>query len=257
MSGPTRSVTLLAMPHLDPIDALTFAPVIVAGRDSGWLYVSDGRVIPRVRGAAGDEGGGDSSGAEGDGGSGETSGGGAAGEAASSSGDAKGDKAPEPKTVTMTQAELDDMIAKRVAKATKSAKDEADQAATRAKMDEVERLKAEKADSDKAAAETTSKANAKLVRADAKVAAMAAGVKADRVDAFLRVANLGDVKVSDDGDPDAKAIAKTVADTLKEFPEFKAAAAGGAGASGGEHNGTAGTKRAGTLEDAVNSRLAG
>lgn len=216
--------------------------------------------------------GGDSGGGAGEGGTGAGDGGGQGdgagtgdgGQGAGDTGDKATDKADDKPTKIEFTKEQQDHIAKLLgeekAKATEKAKKEAEataaEAAKRAKMDEADRLKAEKADAEKAASEATEKANARAIRADAKVAAVNAGVKADRVDAFLRVADLGDVKVNDDGDPDAKAISKAVADTLKDFPEFKAAPGKG-GTSGGDHNGNGAPTRATTLEDAVNRKLAG
>jgi len=219
-------------------------------------------------GSAGDGGGaggaGDAGAGAGDQGSG--AGGGEGSGTAGTGADA--DKSGESKTekVTFTkeqQAEVDRIAsearAAAAAKATKDAEAAAKQAAERAKMDEADRLKAEKADADKKATEATEKANTRAIRADAKVAAVAAGVGADVVTEFLAVVDLSDVKVDDDGEPDPKAIKKAIDATLAK-PTFKAAfiptTGKGAGSSGGDHNGGGDKGRAKTIEDAVAARLA-
>lgn len=156
----------------------------------------------------------------------------------------------------MPQEEFDDILAKRVAKAVKNAQDEARTKAEREKMDETERLKAELADRDTATTAAIAKANERIVTADAKVAATEAGVKADRLAAFLRITDLAGIEVDDDGNVDAKALKKAVDSTLKDFPEFKGTAAG-PGRAGGRHNGDQPEGRAANLEDAVSARLAG
>lgn len=162
---------------------------------------------------------------------------------------------PKPSTVTLTQAELDALIAREKAAAKKAAEDAAKQAAERAKMDEAERLKAEKADAEKAAEAAKREALAAKVEVAAERAALAAQVDPGKVDRFLRLVDLADLEaVTVDGKPDGDAIKKAVESTLADFPEFKAAAGGGR--SGGDFNG-ADDKRPKTLQDAVARRLAG
>lgn len=214
---------------------------------------NDGTVLPVVRGGA-DDGGGDGGGDEGGDGSGD---GGADDGDGSGDDDATG-KGGDADKVTMTQAELDRLVASEKAKAKKAAEAEAKQAAERAKMDEAERLKAEKADSDKAAAEATAKANARVIRSEAKLAAVASGVKADRVERFLKLVDLDGIEVDDDGEVDSKAVSKAVAAALKDVPEFKGdAGQGNGGASGGDMNSDGERGRAKSIEDAVSARLAG
>lgn len=214
----------------------------------------------------GDGGGGDG----GEGGSGGDAGGqgagngeasGASGQGAGdggSGGEGAGDKATKVEFTDDQKAHIAKLIGEEKAKAEekgrKAAEAAAAEATKRAKMDEADRLKAEKDDAEKAANEATARANARLIRADAKVAAVGAGVKADRVEAFLRVADLSDVKVNDDGEPDGKAIAKVVSSTLADFPEFKAPKGTG-GASGGEHNGNGQPVKPTTLEEAVRAKV--
>lgn len=168
------------------------------------------------------------------------------------SSDPKSD-AEEPK---FTQAQVAEMVAKERAKAQRAAEADAAKKAERAKLDETERLKAEKADAEKAAEARIAAANARLVAADAKSEALAAGVKPDRVPAFLRLVDTDNIAVDDDGNVDAKALKTAVADALKVVPEFKAPANTGGGQLGGDMNGKGGKARPTTLEEAVNAQLA-
>lgn len=188
--------------------------------------------------AGGDTGGGDA----GDGDEGDTGDGDAA---------AKGDT-----KVEMTQAELDELVAKRVAKATKAAKDEAAAAAEKAKLDENERTKLEAKEAEDKAAAREHAADLKLVRADAKSYALAAGADPKQVDAVVKLADLEEIEVEDDK-PDEKAIKAAIDKVLRTTPALKAAAGNGNGASGGEHNGGDTTEKPTTLAEAVNRKLAG
>ena len=135
------------------------------------------------------------------------------------------------------QPDIDAIVQKRLGQARKAWQKEADDAAAKAKMTETEQAKAEKAEAEKAAEDKSAAADARVIRAEAKVASVAAGVKPDRAAAFLRILDLEDVELGDDGEPDAKAIAAAIKSTLADFPEFKGVAGGKGGASGGEHGG--------------------
>ena len=103
--------------------------------------------------------------------------------------------------------------------AAQRAKEEANEAAKRAQMDETERLKAEKEDAVKQAAEALARADRTLVAAEARVAAAAAGAKPERLDRVLRLLDLDAVTV-EDGTPDAKAVASAVAALKDDIPEL-------------------------------------
>lgn len=168
---------------------------------------------------------------------------------------------PPPKAVEFSpeqQAELGRRIAeersKAAAAAKKAAEDEAKQAAERAKMDETERLKAEKADADKAAADATDKANVRVITAEAKVQAVEAGADPKQLAYVLKLADLADVAVNDDGEPDTKAIRKAIDKVLADVPALKGAT-NGKGASGGRFDEHADKSKPKTLEDAVSARM--
>lgn len=194
-----------------------------------WLW-PDGTLLPVVSGGAddgddGDQDGKDDGGADGDG-----------------EGDGGSQLTPEQQTAVDAEVEkrLGASMAKKIAAEQKKWEKAAAEKAEREKMDDAERAKAEKADAEKAAAEKVSGANARLVKAEAKSAALAAGVKADRVDRFLRNVDLDDIEVDDDGKIDEAAVGKAVKQALDDVPEFKGGASNGkGGASGGDFGGDA------------------
>lgn len=65
------------------------------------------------------------------------------------------------------------------------------------------------------------KANNALIKAEAKVAAMSLGVRADRVNHVIRLATLKDVTIDEDGAIDAAAVKAAIEQVLKEIPELK------------------------------------
>lgn len=146
-----------------------------------------------------------------------------------------------------SQADIDRIISREKAKLTaKAVKD-----AELAKLDEAERLKAEKADADQAAKDAKTSADKRVIRADAKVAAAAAGVHKDQLGYVLRLADLSGVEVDEDGEPDPKAIGKAVNKVLSDIPALKGEAP--AKKSGNDLNG-AKDEQPKSLADAVTNR---
>lgn len=120
---------------------------------------------------------------------------------------------------------VDDMLA--AAKAKREADDQAKSDAEKAR-EEADRAKNES----KTALE---RANARVVRAEARVVASDLGIKGERIAHAIKLADLDGVEVSDDGDPDTKAIRTALEAVLKDIPELKADAAASNG--GAEFNG--------------------
>lgn len=238
---------------------LTYQLITVDGQDK--VLWSDGRMHPVVRGGDGDEGangGGDSGGDSGEGAATNKGGTGSGDE----SGAAKNDDVDGGK-VTFTpeqQAHIDkllnDQFGKGAAKGAKEREAAIAEYLTQQGLSETDRLKAEKDAAEQRAQQVTETANQRLVLADAKVAAVTAGAKSDRVAALLKLVDLSDIGVDDAGNVDAKAIEKAVKKGLDEYPEFKAVD-GKTGKSSTEMNGNGGKAPAKTLEDAVNARLNG
>jgi hypothetical protein len=189
---------------------------------------------------------------------GEGTGGGGAGGAGGDNGGKKDDdpnaggkKGEEPKKVEMTQDELDKLISDRLKRAEKGWKEAAEAERKKADMTEAERLKAEKEAAEKVAKEAGSAAAQRVIRAEAKVVAIAAGVDPKKVDYVLRLADLSAVEVDDKtGEPDAKAIQTAINAVLKDLPELKGT--GGAGKGGADFTGGGGGQENPWAKDTFN-----
>lgn len=133
------------------------------------------------------------------------------------------------------QAQIDALIADRVKRAEKQARqtalDEAKQQREREQMDELERVKAEKADAEAKAVEASAAAQRALVAADAKVAAIAAGAAPEKVAHIMRLADLAGIELVD-GAPDAAAVKAVIEKVKADVPELFGAA--GTRQSGGD-----------------------
>lgn len=153
-------------------------------------------------------------------------------------GDPAGAQDP-PADKTFSQADVDRIVQQRLAKHSK----DLDAYAEREKLDDAERLRAEKADADAAVAEAKREAVAARVEVAAERAALAAGVKPERVQRFLKLVDLDLDEVTDDGKVNSDAVSEAVLSTLTDVPEFKGAApAPGGGAPGGaDFDGTGGS----------------
>lgn len=145
--------------------------------------------------------------------------------------------------VYRTQAEFDkaftDRLKRESAKLRKDIEAELRAEAEKANLSEVERLKAEKDEAAKAAADATVRANQRIIQAEARVQAIEAGVKPERVNYVLKLLDLSEIDVSDDGDVDADAIKAAIDQIVSDMPELvgstdqKAGSDGFSGASGG------------------------
>lgn len=159
--------------------------------------------------------------------------------------DPAGDKTADG---TFTQAEVDALIAKRLGRERANTEKFLKDAAERESLDESDRLKAEKADAEKAADEARREVLAERVSLAAERAALAAKVNPERVDRFLRMVDLSDLdSLTADGKVDADAIAKAVAATLEDVPEFGAGAPKPPG--GGDFSGSGGAPKQWTRAD--------
>lgn len=159
-------------------------------------------------------------------------------------GEGKGGDAGKVAFTPEQQAHIDALVADRVERAKKTAKqqalDEAKQERDREQMDELERVKAEKADAEKIATDAAAERDRVRIESKAEVAALAAGVPKERLEKALLLLDLGDVTVDDGGKVDGKAIEKAVEKLKGEIPELFAAPA--AGRSGGDFSGGQGKR---------------
>lgn len=141
-----------------------------------------------------------------------------------------------------TQEDLDKIVTERTGRAEKSAlksffqqqgltEEEANAAIAdykKAKAEKAEASKndakaqAERADAaEKKAQEAIAKAQAALLKANAQIQAANLGVKSNKLDYVVKMADLTKVSFNDDGDPDEAAIKSAVEQVLKDVPELK------------------------------------
>ncbi|MBP5261271.1 MAG: hypothetical protein J6Z43_03985, partial [Clostridiales bacterium] len=84
------------------------------------------------------------------------------------------------------------------------------------------KVQAERADAaEKSAQEAIARANAVLVKANAQIQAANLGVKSNKLDYVVKMADLSKVTIGDDGNPDEAAIKSAVEQVLKDVPELK------------------------------------
>src|SRR5690606_24567870 len=140
---------------------------------------------------------------------------------------------------TFTQAELDAIIAKRLARERKAWEQQLEEERRKAAMTEAERLKAEKEEAERRAQEAQQQAAQRLVQAEAKVVAVELGVKPDRIPYVLRLADLSSVDVGDDGVVDAKELRDAIEAVLRDVPELKGSMV--PGKSGADFSASGGT----------------
>jgi hypothetical protein len=102
-----------------------------------------------------------------------------------------------------------------------------------------EKERADKAEQDKKAAIDT--ANQRIIKVEAKVQAIALGVKPERADYAIKLADLSKVTVDDNGAVDEKAIKSALEIVLKDLPELKGSSTcGGSGLGSGSNPGAGG-----------------
>ena len=129
---------------------------------------------------------------------------------------------PEPKPgKSFSQEQLDEIITKRLVREQKKWQDQIDEDKRKAELTEAEKLKEGKAEAEAKVKTITAAANKRLVQAEAKVAASALGVKAEKIPYLLKLANLTDVTVDEDGTVDAAFLKTELENILKDLPELK------------------------------------
>lgn len=151
---------------------------------------------------------------------------------------------------TFTQAEVDALIDKRIARERTKFESDLKTMKDRADMDEVARLKAELKDRDEALKAKDAAALTGRVETRAERLAMAAGVNPKRVDRFMRLLDLTDLDtLATDGKPDDDAIKALIDAELDATPEFKGASSGNSGTpTGADFTGSGGTPKVWTRE---------
>jgi len=124
------------------------------------------------------------------------------------------------KRLEITQDELDRLIARRLKRAEQEWASKAESERKQAEMTESEKLQAAARAAEERAAQAAQQANARIVRAEMRVALAAAGVAAQKLDRAVRLVDLDSIDVLETGEPDAKAITAQVQSLLQEWPEL-------------------------------------
>lgn len=143
---------------------------------------------------------------------------------------------------TYTQEDLDRIVAERTGRAEKSAlksffqqqgltEEEANAAIAKYKETKAAEAEASKNDAkaqsdradeaEKKAQEAIAKANAVLIKANAQIQAANLGVKSNKLEYVVKMADLSKITIDDDGNPDEAAIKEAVEQVLKDVPELK------------------------------------
>jgi hypothetical protein len=141
-----------------------------------------------------------------------------------------------------TQEDLDKIVTERTGRAEKAAlksffeqkgltSEEADAAIESYKKSKAEKAEASKNDAkaqaeradaaEKSAKEAIAKANAMVIKANAQIQASTLGVKANKLDYVVKMADLSKVTVDENGVPDEASIKESIEKVLKDIPEFK------------------------------------
>lgn len=143
---------------------------------------------------------------------------------------------------TYTQEDLDKIVTERTGRAEKSAlksffqqqgltEEEANAAIADYKKSKADKAEASKNDAkaqseradqaEKRAQEATERANAMVIKASAHIQASSLGVKSNKLDYVVKMADLSKVTVDEHGTPDEVAVKAAIEQVLKDIPEFK------------------------------------
>jgi len=143
---------------------------------------------------------------------------------------------------TYTQEDLDKIVTERIGRAEKAAlksffqqqgltEEEANSAIADYKKVKAEKAEASKNDAkaqadradaaEKAAKDAIAKANAVMIKANAQIQASNLGVKSNKLDYVVKMADLTKITIDDSGNPDEAAIKAAVEQVLKDVPELK------------------------------------
>jgi hypothetical protein len=155
------------------------------------------------------------------------------------------------------QAHIDKLIGKAKGTAKTAAEKELKTWLEQQSMTEADRLKAEKAQLEQEREAARAEILTTKIETAAERAAIAAGVKPDRVDRFLRLVDLTDRdELTADGKPDSDAITAAVAKALGDVPEFKGEPARPSGSSGSDGMNGNGDRKTWTREEIAKMSVA-
>lgn len=163
--------------------------------------------------------------------------------------DGSSDDAGDVSFTPAQQAHIDKLIARQHGKAKSQAEKDMKAWLEQQSLSESDRLKAEKAQLEQERETARREVLTTKVETTAERAAVAAGVKPDRVDRFMRLVDLSDLdELAADGKPDPDAIKAAVAKALADVPEFKGET-GRSGSSGSDGMNGNGDRKTWTREE--------
>lgn len=137
-----------------------------------------------------------------------------------------------------TQADLDRILNERLAKEREKFATQLEEAKATAGKSDLEAAQIKLQQTEAKLGTVTKTAAERIAKTEAKVAAVTAGAKSDRITAVIAQADLTDA-VSEDGEVDDAKVAAAIGKVLEAFPEWKGTTV--AGKSGGELGGGAET----------------
>jgi hypothetical protein len=120
-----------------------------------------------------------------------------------------------------SQEDLDKIIQKRLARERKSWETQLEEEKKKASMSEAERLKAEKEEVEARLTALQTEHSKRLINAEAKLIATELGVKADKMKYLMKLVDLDEVTLDEDGNVDTEELTKSIQAVLDAIPELK------------------------------------
>ena len=120
-----------------------------------------------------------------------------------------------------SQEDLDKIIQKRLARERKSWETQLEEEKKKASMSEAERLKAEKEEVEARLTALQTEHSQRLINAEAKLIATELGVKADKQKYLMKLVDLDEVTLDEEGNVDTEELTKSIQAVLDVMPELK------------------------------------
>jgi hypothetical protein len=148
----------------------------------------------------------------------------------------RGDGA-EPNKLDISQEKFDEIIQREKAKAAAAERKKVEADLRSSQISEADKLKQEKDEAERKLAEHQSSIGARLIKSEARVQASALGIRPERMDAAMKLADFSGFTLDAKGEPDAESIKGALAKVVADYPEFAGkvgpSVGGMAGMSGG------------------------
>lgn len=120
-----------------------------------------------------------------------------------------------------SQEDLDRIIQKRLARERRNWETQLEEEKKKASMSEAERLKAEKEEVEARLTALQTEYSKRLINAEAKLIATELGVKADKMKYLMKLIDLDEVTLDEDGNVDTEKLTKSIQAVLDDMPELK------------------------------------